>query len=78
MRTTAMTSSSRIQHPVSIDISRISARPGLLRRFIQAVESSDWDDDLLRQEKWLNGICLGIIAFSVLYLVPLLIYKLLH
>jgi hypothetical protein len=77
MRTTAITSSSCIEHPAPMDIGAVSPRSGLVRRFIRAVEISDWDEDILRQEKWLNGICLGVIFFSVLYLAPLLIFNLL-
>ena len=77
MRTTAVTPSPCIQHSDPIRIGRVSTRPGLLRRFIRAVEHSDWDDEFLRQEKWLNGICLGVIALSILYLAPLLVFNLL-
>ncbi len=55
------------------------ARPGdsLARRFVQTVVASNWEEDILKQEKWLNGICLGIVAFSVLYLTPILVAVLL-
>jgi hypothetical protein len=48
-----------------------AARPSriaqALRRFI---ETSPWDEKLLKQERWLDAGCLALLAISVLYFIP--------
>jgi len=41
-------------------------------RFCDAVESSDWDERLIRSN-WIDRICIGVIFVSILLLVPILI-----
>lgn len=76
MRTTAVTTPSYLDHSRPLMTGAISSRPGWVKRFSRAVETSDWDEDLLRQEKWLNGVCLAVIALAVLYLGPILLANL--
>jgi hypothetical protein len=49
----------------------------LLRRHRSFIESTDWDEKILNQEKWIDGLCLGLIILSLLYFTPVLIFTLL-
>jgi len=44
-----------------------------LRRFRHVIETSDWDRDIIRREKWINGGCWLLVGLSILYLCPILI-----
>ena len=52
-------------------------RPRVLKRFQHFITLTDWDEDLLRREKWIDRICLGLLVLSVLYFVPVLLSTLL-
>jgi hypothetical protein len=52
---------------------RISPRKSLLKRLRFLVVSTDWDEEFLAQEKWINRTCLAIIIFSILYFAPIVI-----
>lgn len=76
MRTTTMTASPCMKHSNFRIAAAVGYRPSVLKRFARAVETSDWDETFIRQEKWLNGVCLAAIIFSVLYLGPILFSRL--
>ena len=76
MRTTTMTASTCMKHSKWLMAGTTGYRPSLLKRFVRAVETSDWDETFLRQEKWMNGICLTFIILSALYLGPILFSRL--
>lgn len=40
---------------------------GLLRRFRRFIEHSDWDEVLLRNEKWIQGFSWVTVAACVLF-----------
>ena len=37
------------------------------RKISYLVEDTDWDQEILKQEKWIDLCCWSIIGFSVLY-----------
>jgi hypothetical protein len=37
------------------------------RKIRYLVEDTDWDQEILKQEKWIDLCCWSIIGFSVLY-----------
>jgi len=51
-----------------------AARPSrialALRRWRRFIETSPWDEKLLKQERWLDAGCLALLAISVLYFIP--------
>jgi hypothetical protein len=49
------------------------SRVGPLERCRHFIEATDWDENLLRREKWIDRICLGIAVLSALYFVPALL-----
>jgi len=70
METAATASSEIMNHPRSIAADRPAALP-LFVRMCDAVESTDWDEKLIRT-KWIDRVCVAIIALSLFFLVPLL------
>lgn len=50
----------------------------IIGRFRHFIESTDWDEGLVRKEKWINRICLILIASSVLYLAPVVVLRFLR
>jgi hypothetical protein len=48
-----------------------------LQRYCSLIESTDWDEELLLQEKWINRICLTIIVLSAFYFIPVMLFSLL-
>lgn len=49
-------------------------KPNYLRRFRHFIEHSDWDEEILAQEEWIDKMCIGVIIVASLYLVvPVLI-----
>jgi len=48
-------------------------RATMLRRFQRYIETSDWDEQLIRKEHILNTVCLAAIVLSGLAMVPFLI-----
>jgi len=45
----------------------------LLTRFRNFIERTNWDEKLLRREKWFDTLCVVCIIFSVLYFIPVLV-----
>ncbi len=50
----------------------IPARGGIFRVIRRCIETSPWDQRLLGMEGAVNGICMGIIFFAVMYFAFLL------
>lgn len=50
----------------------ILPRGGILRLIQRCIETSPWDQRLLGMEGAVNGICMGIILFAVMYFAFLL------
>jgi hypothetical protein len=48
----------------------VSSPTGLMRRFRCLVIETDWDRDLWGLEKWIDLFCWTVIAFSLLFLIP--------
>ena len=48
----------------------ISPPAGFMRRFRCFVVETNWDRDLWGLEKWVDLFCWTVIAFSLLFLVP--------
>ncbi len=44
-------------------------RPSALRRFRYFIEHSDWDEEILAQDEWIDRMCIGVIIVASLYLV---------
>ena len=76
MQSIASTFSRWIGWPEIAVSSSFSARR-LLGRHRFFIESPDWDERILNQGKWIDGLCLGFIILSLLYFTPVLIFTLL-
>jgi len=48
----------------------VSPPTGLMRRFRCFVVETNWDHDLWGLEKWMDLFCWTVIAFSLLFLIP--------
>jgi hypothetical protein len=49
-------------------------KPNALRRFRYFIEHSDWDEEILAQDAWIDKMCIGVIIVASLYLViPVLV-----
>ena len=68
----AATDSSRLIRKQKVKIDRCFFKSRLLKRFRYFIVSTDWDKNLLRQEKLINEVCIGFIIISVLYFLPIL------
>ncbi len=44
-----------------------------LRRFRYSIEHSDWDEEILAQEEWIDKMCIGVIIDTSLFNTPLLL-----
>jgi hypothetical protein len=50
------------------------SKPNALRRFRHFIEHSDWDEEILAQDAWIDKMCIGVIIVASLYLVvPVLV-----
>lgn len=76
MRATATTFPRYIRQPRATVIKTHSKR-SFLNRCRYFVESTDWDEKFLAQEKWINKICHTGIIIAALYFIPVLILSLL-
>lgn len=59
-----------------VEIVRLGSRgfmskPNPLKKFRRFIEHSNWDEDLLKYEKWIDAWCVAVIAVSVLFFVPI-------
>jgi hypothetical protein len=70
MRTMATVSSRVIRQPRSVAC-RIAYKRSLARRVRHLIERADWDQRYLCSP-WIDKICLGVIAVSLLYFAPVL------
>ncbi|MGZ6208176.1 MAG: hypothetical protein ACXWMS_11530 [Syntrophales bacterium] len=50
--------------------SYVSSPARLMRRFRCFVVGTNWDQDLWGWEKWIDLFCWTVIAFSLLFLIP--------
>jgi hypothetical protein len=41
-----------------------------LKKFRRFIEGSNWDEDLLKYEKWIDAGCVTVIAISVVFFLP--------
>ena len=48
-------------------------KPNYMRRLRYAIEHSDWDEEILAQDEWLEKICLGVITAASLFISTVLI-----
>jgi hypothetical protein len=48
-------------------------KPNSLRRFRYAIEHSDWDDEIIAQDEWIEKICIGVMIVASLFIAPVLI-----
>lgn len=49
-------------------------KPNSLRRFRYFIEQSDWDEEILAQEEWIDKMCIGVIIIaSLFFIVPVLV-----
>ena len=49
------------------------AKPNYLRRVRYAIEHSDWDEEILYQEEWIEKMCMGVIVIASLFISSVLI-----
>ena len=49
---------------------RLSRIAQAIRRWRRLIETSPWEEKLLKQEKWIDAGCLALLALSVLYFIP--------
>jgi hypothetical protein len=60
MTTKAVISSSR----------KTFTKPDSMRGLLYFIKHSDWDDEILAQEEWLDKMCISVIMIASLYLIP--------
>jgi hypothetical protein len=41
-----------------------------MRGLLYFIKHSDWDDEILAQEEWLDKMCISVIMIASLYLIP--------
>ena len=72
MQTEATTLSTLARHSeVKTDVK--ICRPGILEKVRHFIESTDWDEWVTGQERWINRICLGVVIISFVYFIPVLL-----
>jgi hypothetical protein len=67
----AGTSPRPIRQPRAVQY-KIASKRSLLARFQHFIESTDWEERYLCS-RWIDKVCLGGIAVSMVYFVPLLL-----
>jgi hypothetical protein len=71
MTTEAMTFSRRIR---KLDTGyKTFTKPSYLHRFRYSIERSDWDEEVLIQEEWVEKMCIGVITIASLFIVSVLV-----
>ena len=66
MTTDAITFSSHIRKQ---DIRyKTFSKPNSLRRFRYAIEHSDWDEEILIQEEWIEKMSIGVLIIASLFI----------
>jgi hypothetical protein len=48
----------------------VMSKPNPLKKFRRFIEHSNWDEELLKYEKWVNASCMAVIAISVVFFFP--------
>ena len=48
----------------------VMSKPNPLKKFRRFIEGSNWDEDLLKYEKWIDASCVAVIAVSVVFFLP--------
>jgi hypothetical protein len=48
----------------------VTSKPNPLKKFRRFIEHSNWDEELLKYEKWVNASCMAVIAISVVFFFP--------
>ena len=48
----------------------VMSKPNPVKKFRRFIESSNWDEDLLKYEKCMDVSCLAVIAVSVVFFFP--------
>jgi hypothetical protein len=48
----------------------VMSKPNPLKKFRCFIEHSNWDEDLLKYEKWIDASCMAVIAMSVVFFLP--------
>jgi len=76
MRTTAATLPTYIGQPGATVVRVLPGRGRFERCRCQAA-STDWDERFLKQEAWINRICVAVVTMAGLYFIPVLIGSLL-
>jgi hypothetical protein len=46
----------------------------MFKRFILYIEQAPWDEELERQEKWLNRFCWAVIGLAIIYFGPVCLW----
>jgi hypothetical protein len=46
------------------------AKPNYQRRFRYFIEHSDWDEEFLAQEEWINKLCFAVMIIASLCFIP--------
>jgi len=48
----------------------VMSKPNPLKKFRRFIEGSNWDEDLLKYEKWIDAGCVAVITMSVVFFLP--------
>jgi hypothetical protein len=48
----------------------VTSKPNPLKKFRYFIEHSNWDEDLLKYEKWIDAGCMAVIAMSFVFFLP--------
>ena len=59
----------QVSHQIS-ELKSPESSVGLIRRFQYFIERTNWDNEMLKCEKWVDLICWTVIAVSVLFFIP--------
>jgi hypothetical protein len=71
MTTEAITFSRRIR---KLDARyKTFTKPRYLHRFRYFIEHSDWDEEILAQEEWIEKMCIGVIIVASLFIASVLV-----
>lgn len=48
-------------------------KPNPLRRFLYFIEHSDWDEEIIAQDEWIEKMCIGVMIVASLFIAPVLV-----
>jgi hypothetical protein len=60
------------------ELSELRSKTGLLKRFRRLIENSDWDEEVLRHLKWVDGFTCALAAAAFLYVVCISIFIIIY